>query len=66
MINPSFEELRKVDTSRYALSMVISKRAKRIHQGSEILIDTKEKKPVTIACEEMMEGKIDFKYGKDR
>lgn len=60
MINPSFEELKEISDSRYELVMAISKRARRIVEGSNPLIETKSTKPVSIAIEELVEGKIDF------
>ncbi|MDO5754720.1 MAG: DNA-directed RNA polymerase subunit omega [Tissierellia bacterium] len=58
MINPSFEELEKIDDSRYALCMMASKRARKIIDGSEPLVKTNRRNPVTIAIEEIMEGDV--------
>lgn len=58
MINPSFEELEKIHISRYAIVVMASKRSRRIVDGSKPLIQTKNKKPVSIAIEEIMEGKV--------
>ena len=60
MINPSFDELKEVNESRYSLVMTVAKRARRIVDGSKPLIDSKNKKPVTLAIEEVMDGKISF------
>lgn len=60
MINPSFEELRKINDSRYAIVMITSKRAKRLVEKSKPLIETSSQKPVTIALEELMQGKISY------
>lgn len=60
MINPSFEELRKINDSRYAIVMITSKRAKRLVEKSKPLIETNSQKPVTIALEELMQGKISY------
>ncbi|WP_425540229.1 DNA-directed RNA polymerase subunit omega [Microaceticoccus formicicus] len=60
MINPSFEELRKINDSRYAIVMITSKRAKRLVEKSKPLIETASQKPVTIALEELMQGKISY------
>lgn len=43
MINPSFDEIKKVNNSRYAIAMIISKRARKIQEGSKPLIDSKGK-----------------------
>lgn len=58
MINPSFKELEKVSNSRYAICVMASKRARKLINGSEPLIKTKDKNPITIAIEEIMEDKV--------
>ncbi|MDO5649246.1 MAG: DNA-directed RNA polymerase subunit omega [Gallicola sp.] len=58
MINPSFEELSKISNSRYAISVMVSKRARRIIAGSEPLADVKRDSAVTQALEEIVEGKV--------
>ncbi len=60
MLNPSFNELAERGDSRYTLVMVTAKRARRIIEGSEPLIETSSKKPVSIALEEVLEGKIQY------
>ncbi|MDY6064783.1 MAG: DNA-directed RNA polymerase subunit omega [Finegoldia sp.] len=60
MLNPSFKELSKVNQSRYAISIMTSKRAREIIDGKEPLVDLKKvdaSKPVTIALSEIMAGK---------
>ncbi|HZK33226.1 MAG TPA: DNA-directed RNA polymerase subunit omega [Tissierellaceae bacterium] len=61
MLNPSFRELDKVGDSRYTLVMLISKRARKIIDGEKPLIETSSLKPVSIALEEVMAGKITYK-----
>lgn len=58
MINPSFLELREIDDSRYRIVMMVSKRARDLVDGANPLIPTKGAKPVTLALEEIMEGKV--------
>lgn len=60
MLNPSFIELAEKGDSRYTLVMLTAKRARQIVEGSEPLLDTSSKKPVSIALEEVMEGKITY------
>lgn len=57
---PSFEELKEVTNSRYELCILASKRARKIVDGGEALIDTDMKKPVSIAIEEIMDRQILF------
>ncbi len=60
MIKPSIDELLKNVESRYMLVTVISKRAREIVEGEEILVKTAQLKPVNIAVEEFYDGKIDY------
>lgn len=57
---PSFNELREITSSRYGLVMLVSKRARKIVDGNEPLIKTKNEKPVSIAIEEIIDGAIKF------
>lgn len=61
MLNPSFEGILKEGDSRYTLVMLASKRARQIIEGSKPLIETDSKKPVSIAIEEILAGKITYK-----
>ncbi|CAK7021483.1 DNA-directed RNA polymerase subunit omega [Tissierella carlieri] len=60
MLNPSFNELGKRGDSRYTLVMLTAKRARKIIEGAEPLVETNSKKPVSIALEEVLEGKITY------
>ncbi len=61
MLNPSFEHVLHKGDSRYTLVMLAAKRARQIVDGSEPLLDTDSKKAVTIAIEEIIEGKVKYK-----
>ncbi len=58
MINPSFRELEKISKSRYEIAMMAAKRAKEIVEGSEPLVKGEGVKPVTMAINEIMDGKV--------
>ncbi len=70
MLHPSYSDLMKVVnseveegdspvvTSRYSIVMATAKRARQIIAGDEPLVDVKEGKPLSIAVEELDEGKI--------
>ncbi len=60
MLNPSFRELAERGDSRYTLVMVTAKRARKIVDGAEPLVETDSKKAVSIALEEIMEDKISY------
>ena len=58
IVKPSVAELLKKSKNRFELVIATSKRARRIAQGSEVLVSTREESPVTIAAEEIAEGKV--------
>ncbi len=70
MLHPSYSDLMKVVNSevepgeapvvnsRYSIVMATSKRARQIIGGEEPLINIKEAKPLSIAVEELNQGKI--------
>ncbi|WP_353093950.1 DNA-directed RNA polymerase subunit omega [Tissierella praeacuta] len=60
MLNPSFNELAERGDSRYTLVMLTAKRARKIIEGAEPLLETSSKKPVSIALEEVVNGKITY------
>lgn len=70
MIHPSYTELMKVVNSevepgevpvvnsRYSIVMATSKRARQIIAGEESLVPAKGRKPLSIAVDELNQGKI--------
>lgn len=63
MIYPSVDELMKKFDSRYSVVIAASKRARELEDkenSAEPLVKTTSEKPVTIAVEEIYEGKIDY------
>ncbi|MDU5109424.1 MAG: DNA-directed RNA polymerase subunit omega [Clostridium sp.] len=60
MINPSIMDLLQKVDDRYSLVIVTSKRARQLINGSEPLVVTKSKKPLTIAINEVNEGEVGF------
>ena len=48
----------KVVNSRYSIVMATAKRARQIIGGEEPLVEIKQDKPLSIAIEELVEGKI--------
>ena len=61
MLNPSFAHVLEKGDSRYTLVMLTAKRARQIVEGSEPLIETESNKAVTIAIQEIVEGKVKYK-----
>ncbi len=70
MLHPSYSDLMKVVNSevepgeapvvnsRYSIVMATSKRARQIIAGDEPLVEGKEEKPLSVAVEELNQGKI--------
>lgn len=70
MLHPSYADLIQVVnseveegedpvvTSRYSIVMATSKRARQIIAGDDELVDGKGKKPLSVAVEELNQGKI--------
>ncbi len=70
MLHPSYADLIKVVnseveegedpvvSSRYSIVMATSKRARQIIAGDDELVDSKGKKPLSVAVEELNQGKI--------
>ncbi|GBG56319.1 DNA-directed RNA polymerase subunit omega [Sporomusaceae bacterium FL31] len=61
MNNPALEDLIDKADSKYTLAVLAAKRAREIIQDSEKSVASKSSKPVTIALEEIAQGKISFK-----
>ncbi len=70
MLHPSYTDLMKVVNSeveegnepvvnsRYSIVMATSKRARQIIAGDDILVDDYNKKPLSIAVDELNQGQI--------
>ena len=70
MLHPSYTDLMKVVNkdveegetkivnSRYSIVMATSRRARQIIGGGDAMVDSKDKKPLSVAVEELNQGKI--------
>ena len=58
LVKPTVLELLEKVDNRFRLVTVTSKRARQIAAGSAPLIKISEKSPVTIAANEIAEGKV--------
>ena len=58
MVKPSVQELLKKVDNRYRLVVVASKRARQIADGDLSMTKVDEKKPVTLAANEIAEGTV--------
>lgn len=66
MINPSIVKLLDKVDNRYSLVVATSRRARQIIDGVEPSVDKKDRKPLTIAIDEVNEGNIEVQEGQDK
>jgi len=64
MINPSLNTLVEKVDSKYTLVVLAAKRARAIMDGQSSFVESKSNKPVTIALEEIAQGKIAYERTK--
>ena len=60
IVKPTVQELLKKAKNRYELVIATSKRARQISTGSEVKTKVKEESAVTLAANEIAEGKIEI------
>lgn len=58
MVKPTVNELLEKIDDRYRLVLVTSKRARQLAEGAEPLTDKHEESFVTLAAQEIAEGKV--------
>ena len=58
IVQPTVNELLDHAENRFALVIATSKRAREIAKGDEPLTNVKEESPVTLAANEISEGKV--------
>lgn len=61
MVKPTRAELLKKTDNKFKLVIGTAKRARQIAEGSKKLTDVKESSPVTLAANEIAEGKVKIK-----
>lgn len=60
IVKPTVNELLNYAENRFALVVATSRRARQISGGDEKLTKVKEESPVTIAANEINEGKVEI------
>ncbi len=60
MVKPSVSELLTKANNRYELVIATARRARQIAAGAETKKDIKDESPVTIAANEIAEGKVEI------
>ena len=59
IVRPTTAELlKKIDDNKFRLVIATAKRARQISSGSEVLLESNEPSTVTLAANEISEGKI--------
>ncbi len=58
IIKPTVTDLLKIVDNRFELVILVAKRARQIAAGQIPLTKVKEKSPVTLAANEIAEGKV--------
>ena len=58
MVKPTVQELLEHAENRFALVIATSRRARQIASGDKVLTNVKEESPVTLAANEINEGKV--------
>jgi DNA-directed RNA polymerase subunit omega len=60
MVKPSVSELLNKAENRYELVIATARRARQIAEGDEPRTEAKEESPVTLAANEIAEGKVEI------
>lgn len=58
IIKPTVTDLLKIFDNRFELVIATAKRARQIAEGSQVLTKVKEESAVTLAANEIAEGKV--------
>lgn len=60
IVKPTVNELLEHAENRFALVIATSRRARQIASGSKAMTEAEDSSPVTLAANEISEGKIDI------
>ncbi len=64
MIQPSLDVLVKKVDSKYTLVVAAAKRAREIMDGDSPMVEIRSNKPVTVALQEIADGKLGYERTK--
>ena len=62
---PSLEKSLEKVSNRYLLVVLAAKRARQLNRGAAAQLETKQKKPTSVALEEIAEGKVGYRVKDD-
>ena len=60
IVKPTTAELLSKTDNKFRLVIASAKRARQIANGSDPLVESEETSPVTLAAEEIAEGKVEI------
>jgi len=60
IVKPPITDLLNIVEDRYSLIIMTSRRARQIARGGKVLTQVKEESPVTLAVNEIAEGKVNI------
>lgn len=60
IVKPTVSELLQKAKNRYELVIATSKRARQIAEGAQVKTSVNEESPVTLAANEIAEGKVEI------
>ena len=60
IVKPTVNELLEKADNRYELVIATARRARQIAEGAEVKTSVKEESPVTLAANEIAEGKVEI------
>jgi DNA-directed RNA polymerase subunit omega len=58
---PSLEKSLEKVSNRYLLVVIAAKRARQLNRGAAAQLETKQKKPTSVALEEIAEAKVGYR-----
>jgi DNA-directed RNA polymerase subunit omega len=61
MAFPSLEESLNKVSNRYLLVVLSAKRARQLNRGASVRVDSRHKKPTSLALEEIAAAKVEYR-----
>ena len=65
MAFPSLEEALNKVSNRYLLVVLSAKRARQLNRGASARVESKHKKPTSVALEEVANAKVGYRLKED-
>ncbi len=65
MAFPSLEKALNKVSNRYLLVVLAAKRARQINRGAPPRVDTRQKKPTSVALEEVAAAKVEYRVKEE-